>query len=126
MMVVCTNLSVRLEHAPVQVIGDLATILHFSHHVLECAPTDRAIVQMLLKEEDACSEVAIVVLVRDAPAKGAKLTTLLLSYSVMVQCSDGCIKYEHTSRMIAVLDVVTRLKLVKQYSKRVTTRAVSA
>jgi hypothetical protein len=82
-MVVSTNLSVCLEHASVQIISDLATILHFSHHVLECAPTDRAIVQVLLKEEDACSEVTIVVLVRYAPAKRSKLTTFLYSDSVV-------------------------------------------
>ena len=48
-----------------------------THHVLECGPADGPIVEVLLKEEDAGSEVAVVVLVRDAPAKGAKLAPLL-------------------------------------------------
>lgn len=136
-------LCVSLEHAPVEVVGDLPAVLHLRHHVLERWPTEKArvgrgkwldvgalycflfshsnvfarcwpissfscstcligeqglsytlmnrmtllqevahapdgpVVEMLLQEENAGREIAVVVLVRDTPPKGTKLSSLL-------------------------------------------------
>mmetsp|Transcript_106269 Transcript_106269/g.307718 ORF Transcript_106269/g.307718 Transcript_106269/m.307718 type:complete len:669 (-) Transcript_106269:12010-14016(-) len=70
-------LRVRDEHAAVEIVGDLAAVLHLGDHVLEGLPRDRAVVEVLLEEEDARGNVASVVLVRDAPAERAELTALL-------------------------------------------------
>lgn len=142
-MYIITYLCVSLEHAPVEVVGDLPAVLHLRHHVLEGWPTEKArigrgqwldvgalhysmfphsnvfsrcwpnssfscstgligeqrlsysltnrkdviaeiahapdgpVVEMLLQEENAGREIAVVVLVRDAPPKRAKLSSLL-------------------------------------------------
>ena len=70
-------LRVGTEQSHVQAVGDLAAVLDVGDHVPESAPVDLAVVEVLLQEEHAALQVAVVVFVRDAPAQGPELPPLL-------------------------------------------------
>ena len=77
MYLIQPHLRVGLEGPSVQGIGDLPPVLRLAHHVLESRPRDRSVVQVLLQEENAGGEVAVVVLVGDTPTEGSELSSFL-------------------------------------------------
>ena len=70
-----------IEESFVEVVGDPAAILHLSQHVAHGVPGHALlqvhVVKMVLHKLHTGGEVSLVELVRDVPAQGTVLTTLL-------------------------------------------------
>lgn len=71
-----------VEQTLVQVVRHTATVLNFAQHVAQTAPVHPALhvhlVQVVLDELHAGRKVGLVELVRNVPAQGTKLASLLL------------------------------------------------
>ena len=76
------RLAVRVEEAPIPIVGDLASVLHVAHHVVDRDPVDGAPlglhhVEVVLHVRDARREVGLRELVQDVEAERAELAPLL-------------------------------------------------